>query len=250
MNTRPEKNRTPVKLILILLLAGSVITGMVLLFHLFSLEGSGHGSRDDMNGSGDPALSIPVIKSPVDFNDNGIDDYMDFVIGAREYIAKNPRYDDRAYFSGGYPPDEVGVCTDVVWQAFKNAGYSLKDMVDTDIINNRSDYPRIKNPEPNIDFRRVKNLKVFFDKYAVSLTTDINEVEEWNAGDIVTSKNPGHISIISDKRNAHGVPYIIHNGGTPQEADVLKYCQITGHYRFDASKIDSGKLIKFEQPIG
>lgn len=31
---------------------------------------------------------------------------------------------------GGYPPDNIGVCIDVVWRAFANAGYSLKDMVD------------------------------------------------------------------------------------------------------------------------
>ena len=34
------------------------------------------------------------------------------------------------------PPDTEGVCTDVIWRAFKNAGYSLKDMVDEDIKNN------------------------------------------------------------------------------------------------------------------
>ena len=251
MNTRPGKSRILVRFILMLLLVGSVTAGVVLLFQMLGNEGADQDGKNAVKQPGvfddsSQAISIPVIKSPVDFNENGVDDYMDFVIGAREYAAKKPRYDSSSYFSGGYPPDEVGVCTDVIWQAFKYAGYSLKDMLDTDIRENPSDYPRITEPDPNIDFRRVRNLKVYFDKYAASLTTDISEIEEWNAGDIVTSQNPGHISMISDKRNADGVPYIIHNGGTAQEANVLKYCDITGHYRFDASKIDNGKLIKFE----
>ncbi len=39
------------------------------------------------------------------------------------------------------------------------------------------------------DFRRVKNLKVYFDNNAISLTTEINEIEEWQGGDIVVFKN-------------------------------------------------------------
>ena len=42
--------------------------------------------------------------------------------------------------------------------------------------------------DKNIDFRRVKNLKVYFDNNAISLTTDINEIEEWQGGDIVVFK--------------------------------------------------------------
>ena len=139
---------------------------------------------------------------------------------------------------GGYPPDNEGVCTDVIWRAFKNAGYSLKDLVDEDIKNNTSAYYRVENrPDPNIDFRRVPNLKVYFERNAINLTTDINQIEEWQPGDIVVFGS-NHIAIISDKRNKKGIPYIIHNANQPQrEEDALefwnKYNEITGHYRID-----------------
>lgn len=81
---------------------------------------------------------------------------------------------------GGYPPDNEGVCSDVIWRAFKNAGYNLKEMIDEDIKNNLDEYPRVNGePDTNIDFRRVPNLQVFFEKYATKLTKDINIIEEW-----------------------------------------------------------------------
>ncbi len=51
-------------------------------------------------------------------------------------------------------------------------------LVNEDIKNNKELYD-IDAVDKNIDFRRVKNLKVYFDNNAISLTTDINEIEEW-----------------------------------------------------------------------
>ncbi len=61
-------------------------------------------------------------------------------------------------------------------------------LVNEDIKNNKELYD-IDAVDKNIDFRRVKNLKVYFDNNAISLTTDINEIEEWQGGDIVVFKN-------------------------------------------------------------
>ena len=85
-------------------------------------------------------FGIETVKSEVDFNQNGIDDYTDILLGARKDAENHPTYNS-AYYAGGYPPDDIGVCTDVVWRAFKNAGYSLRDMVDRDIFNNPDEYP-------------------------------------------------------------------------------------------------------------
>lgn len=187
-------------------------------------------------------FGIETVKSSVDFNQNGVDDYTDILMGARKDAQNHPKYDGK-YIDGGYPPDNIGVCTDVVWRAFKNAGYSLKDMVDKDILNRREAYSRIDKPDTNIDFRRVKNLNIFFSEYAVSLTTDIEKISEWQPGDIVIFNNEKHIGIVSDKRNREGKPYIIHNGGQPnREEDYLTRSTVVAHYRFDASKIDSGVL--------
>ena len=66
-------------------------------------------------------------------------------------------------------------------------------------------------------------MRIFFEEYAVSLTVDINEISEWQPGDIVIFEDDKHIGIISDKRNKDGQPYVIHNGGQPnREEDYLR----------------------------
>jgi len=188
-------------------------------------------------------FGIMPVYSEVDFNNNGIDDYTDILLGARIDAENHPKYDG-AYYSGGYPPDNIGVCTDVVWRAFKNAGYDLRVMVDHDIAKRPEAYPGVEIRDSNIDFRRVINLHVFFERYGVALTTDITEIEQWQPGDIVIFEDDKHIGIVSDKRNRKGQPYIIHNQGQPRrEEDYLKRSKVTGHYRFDASQIDSSFLV-------
>lgn len=192
------------------------------------------------------AFGIETVTSSVDYNGNGVDDYTDILLGAKADAKKHPKYDG-AYWDGGYPPENVGVCTDVVWRAFRNAGYSLRDMVDADIAGNREAYPEIEEPDSNIDFRRVRNLRIFFERHAISLTLDINEIGEWQPGDIVIFNGDKHIGIVSDLRNRSGRPYIIHNGGQPRrEEDYLGRGIVTGHYRFDASRA-AELVIPFEQ---
>lgn len=183
-------------------------------------------------------FGITTIQSELDHNENGIDDYTDILLGAKMEAKRNPKYKS-TYYSGGYAPLEEGVCTDVVIRSLLNAGYSLKDMIDQDIKENVELYPRVEGkPDPNIDFRRVKNLKVFFDRKLEKLTNSLEEIEEWQPGDIVIfGETYTHIGIISDKRNKEGIPYLIHNAGQPKkEENTLKRWRdrktITGHYRF------------------
>ncbi len=180
-------------------------------------------------------FGIKTLVSEIDYDNDGIDDYADILEGAKKEAKNKPTYKD-GYYEGGYPPDNEGVCTDVIWRSLKNAGYILKDMVDEDIKNNVSSYKRVNgNPDPNIDFRRVPNLKTYFERNQIVLTTDLSKIEEWQPGDIVTFEN-SHIGIISDKRNKNGIPYLLHNGGQLlREEDVLEiyvnYKPISGHYR-------------------
>lgn len=191
-------------------------------------------------------FGIDTVHSAVDYNSNGVDDYTDILNGAKKDAGNHPRYNG-AYYNGGYPPENIGVCTDVIWRAFREAGYALKDMVDADIQRRPDAYRHIEKRDSNIDFRRVINLRIFFTEYGQMLTTDVGDIAQWQPGDIVFFGNDRHIGIVSDKRNANGQPYILHNGGQPiREEDILSRSEVTGHCRFDASKLPAEILIAFE----
>lgn len=180
-------------------------------------------------------FGIAYIESGKDFDNDGIEDFQDILEGAQLDAKNRPLYKS-AYYSGGYPPENEGVCTDLIWRAFLNAGYILKDYVDEDIINHQEKYTQMGPVrDPNIDFRRVKNLMVFFEKNSEGLTTDLNSIEDWQAGDIVIFSDH-HMGIVSDKRNKKGIPYLIHNASQPnREEDTLERWAkkgISGHYRW------------------
>lgn len=174
-------------------------------------------------------LGIEELYSMRDENGNGTDDYHDFVAGARAYVESGPLYQS-IYYAGGYPDDEHGVCTDVIWHAFAHAGYTLKDMVDEDIAADPQAYG-IETADPNIDFRRVRNLRVFFDRHALTLDPSAENPQAWQPGDIVIYDE--HIALCSDLRNADGFPFILHfDGWGAREADELKRHEVIGHYRW------------------
>lgn len=178
-------------------------------------------------------LGIPVVTSPNDADGDGVEDFADMVAGIRAYFDTDPHYQSK-YYAGGYPDDGLGVCTDVVWQGFRAAGYTLKDMVDEDIAAHPECYP-CADPDPNIDFRRVVNLDAFFRRYAQVLTNSLDDPAQWQAGDIVVFGDCEHIAVCSDKRDKHGIPFILHHGNpiddAVERADLYKR-EITGHYRW------------------
>lgn len=180
-------------------------------------------------------LGIQEITSPLDKDDDGIDDYRDILEGARAYIQTTPIYDDE-YVIGGYPSEGKGVCTDVIWQALTTAGYDLKQLVDEDIETYTDRYPAIMEPDPNIDFRRVRNLTCYFAAHADVLTTELDSPADWQAGDIVVFD--GHIAICSDIRNVSGIPFILHHGPTgAREANDMNAYTIVAHYRWNGDLI-------------
>ncbi len=174
---------------------------------------------------------IEAYTSRVDKDGDGVDDQTDILQNAIEYIKTEPKYESR-YYNSGYPDDGYGVCTDVVGYALLHSGYDLQKLVDEDIAAYPEDY-NIDEADPKIDFRRVRNLRVFFSHTAISLTTDIYDIEEWQGGDIVVFEK--HIGIVSDRRNQNGVPYVIHHSNPGQiryEQDILENrSDITNHFR-------------------
>lgn len=176
-------------------------------------------------------FNIKSYISKIDKDNDNIDDQTDILNNVRIYIGTNPKYKSK-YYETGYPNDQYGVCTDVVAFGLKNAGYDLMELVNEHIKSNRNLY-NVDIIDKNIDFRRVRNLKIYLDNNALSLTTDIKKIEEWQGGDIIVFEN--HIGIVSDKRNKNGVSFVIHHANPYQkyyEEDILEYRDdIIGHYR-------------------
>ena len=140
---------------------------------------------------------------------------------ALNYVNTCPKYKSR-YYQGGYPDDGYGTCTDVVGFALLNSGYDLRKRLHEDVLSHPERYD-IETPDIDIDFRRVKNLIPYFENNAEVLTNDLSEIEEWAGGDLVIFRN--HIGVVSDRRNAKGIPYVIHHTSPLQrryEEDILE----------------------------
>lgn len=173
-----------------------------------------------------------------DYDKDGIDDTTEFLLGEKEYAKFNPKYKSEYYENGYAPIEKEGVCTDVVWYALNKAGYDLKKMISKDIeLTKKDNIYGITDPDPNIDFRRVGNQEIFFQRYAEILDTDYTEMGSFLPGDIITFDDSDHIAMVSDKINKNGVPYLIQNRDETQkekEEDRLEKTEmkVTGHYRF------------------
>ena len=167
------------------------------------------------------------------------------IVGAaRRQIGVTVGYDP-AYVSLKYPagdvPRESGVCTDVVIRAFRDGlAQDLQKLVHEDMKANFALYPKIwglKRPDKNIDHRRVPNLMKFFERKHMALPVPAGDgVAKFLPGDLVTCIVPPHlphIMIVSDRKNAAGLPLVIHNiGGGTREEDRLADFPLTGHFRW------------------
>lgn len=207
--------------IIVIFIIISVI--LVALLYFFNTIPHKQYSNSDFN--------IETYISSVDKDNDGIDDQTDILNNVRTYIAKKPKYKSK-YYDGGYPTDEYRVCTDIIWYALKNAGYDFKTLIDEDIKNNKDEYDEDVG-DTNIDFRRVRNIKVYLDRNALKLAND----SDFNPGDIVVYKK--HIAIVSDKVNSKNENYILHQHMyQAYEYDGLFKNEILGHYRW---RLNDGK---------
>lgn len=177
---------------------------------------------------------VPQAVTSHDEDGDGVADGEDVLAGALAYVGTRPKYGSR-YYAGGWPDDGYGVCTDVVAQALRSAGYDLQALVAEDVAAAPDAYG-IDMPDSNIDFRRVRNQQTWLERHATSLTIDTSDFAAWQGGDIVVFHE--HIGVVSDRRTRDGVPYVIHHEGPWQwayEEDVLHHrTDVLGHYRVGA----------------
>ena len=213
---------------ILVILSVSILLGIVC-FIGFKIYTGKFGNKTRYDNS---YFGIETYKSNVDKDNDGIDDQTDILNNVRSYIATKPQYESK-YYAGGYPDDGHGVCTDVVAFGLRGAGYDLRELVNEDIKNNQDKY-NIEVRDKNIDYRRVRNLLLYLQDNSINLTTDIDDIETWQGGDIVVFST--HIGIVSDKRNKNGIPYVIHHERPYQEEyeeDILssRKNDIKGHFR-------------------
>ncbi|MEZ0169046.1 DUF1287 domain-containing protein [Microvirga sp. TS319] len=154
-------------------------------------------------------------------------------------LTYNPAYVRLSYPGGDVAPEQ-GVCTDVIVRAYRAAlKIDLQKLVHEDMKSSFAAYPRqwaLRQPDPNIDHRRVPNLQTLFQRKGASLPVTPDPTD-YRPGDLVTQMLPGnlpHIAIVSDRRSLDGArPLMIHNiGAGAREEDGLFAFPITGHYRF------------------
>lgn len=212
-----------IKIFIYVVISILVITLIVMLYLLNIIPHKYYNNSD---------FNIEQYISKIDKDNDGIDDQTDLLNSVKDYIKTKPKYKSK-YYKEGYPDDEYGVCTDVVAFGLRDTGYNLMELVNEDILKNKELYD-IEIVDKNIDFRRVKNLNIYFKNNSISLTTDITKIHEWQGGDIVVFHE--HIGIISDKRNKKGIPFLIHHANPLQlnyEEDAMELYNgsIIGHYR-------------------
>lgn len=180
---------------------------------------------------------------PGDADGDGIPDPLDVLVGAHKTALNADRYDGR-YQTIAYPlgdvPRSIGVCTDVVIRALRNAGIDLQREVHEDILRAPEAYPSVAHPNTSIDHRRVKSLLPYFERHFEAHAPVATASDPYRPGDIVfmdtfpRQPGPDHVGIISDQRSSEGVPLVINNWttGTVTEAlDLISYIPVTHRFR-------------------
>lgn len=162
---------------------------------------------------------------------------------AKEEARRGVFYDAsyrKIHYPGGDVPADCGACTDVVVRSLRAAGVDLQKSIHEDMTSHYDLYPNnwdIRHPDSNIDHRRVPNHVVFLRRHTRALTikTGPAELSVWKRGDIVYWKLDSgldHCGIISNVRNAMGVPLVIHNISGARQEDCLTKWKITAHFRY------------------
>lgn len=161
-------------------------------------------------------FSIKTVYSKIDYNRNGIDDYSDFLLGAKKRINKSETYEE------------------LIVKVFKYAGYDLDKMVDEYFADSNID--KHKND-------RISLYKSFINDNATRIEIDYKKRADFQPGDFLFLQDG--IAILSDKRNRQGLNFVImiENGKVIEKED-MRDMKISGHYRFDSALIDDNILKK------
>lgn len=140
---------------------------------------------------------------------------------AAEERARHKVAYDGAGFKIAYPmgdvPADRGTCTDEVVRAYRLVSIDLQQLVHEDMTRDFAAYPTkygLKQPDPNIDHRRVYNLQTFFNRNAITLPIT-TEGKDYQPGEVIIwdlDNYQLHIGLVT-RRWSKGKtrPLIMHN---------------------------------------
>lgn len=181
---------------------------------------------------------------PGDRDRDGIPDPLDILIGAKKTALNRAAY-GAGYIVIDYPmgdvPRDVGVCTDVLIRALRNAGIDLQQAVHRDIRRSPRSYPMVDRPNTNIDHRRVRTLLPYFRRHWDPHGTDLADpADPVRPGDVLFldtipgRSGPDHVGIVSDRVGPSGHPLIVNNwtnGTFTTEMDLFGWVPVTHRFR-------------------
>jgi uncharacterized protein YijF (DUF1287 family) len=208
------------------------------------------GDRDELQ----PLLADARLATGTAAHDrdhDGIPDPLDVLIGAKKTVLNADAYTPEAedYISMAYPggdvPRTIGVCTDVIIRAVRNAGMDLQKELHEDVRKARGAYPMVKGSgDPSIDQRRVGTLLPFFKRHWEQHTAKFDDASDpLRPGDVIfmdtfpSKPGPDHIGILSDRVDDQGLPFVINNwtdGTTTAEMDLLTFVPVLYRFRLPA----------------
>ncbi len=125
-------------------------------------------------------------------------------------------------------------------RAFRAVGIDLQKEVHEDLAANFNAYPQkwgLREPDTNIDHRRVPNLQIYFERLGKAIPIGTTG-GDFRPGDVVSwdlnGKGMTHIGIVSNHWNESTGRYlIVHNiGSGTRIEDRLFEWTITGQYRY------------------